>query len=138
MKKLLIGALAALTAVTGVMATTGPAQAYGGGYHGGYGGGGYRGGGYAGHGYGYGGWHGGGGGGAAIVAGLAGLAIGAAIAQPHYGYGYAAPAYYAPGYAYGPPAYYAGPTYLGWYGGCRREWVWSPRWGGYRLIGACY
>ena len=134
MKKLLIGALAALTAATGVLATSGTAQAYGGAYHGGYAGGGYRGGGgYAGHGYG--GWHGGGGG-AAIVAGLAGLAIGAAIAQRHYGY--AAPAYYGRGYAYGPPAYYAGPTYWGWYGGCRREWVWSPRWGGYRPIDACY
>ena len=73
-------------------------------YHGGYG---YRG-----------GWdHHGGNGGAALVAGIAGLAIGAAIAEsghPHYRGGYA--------YGYGYPAYgYGG------YGVCEtRHWTWDP------------
>lgn len=138
MKKMLIGATALLTALTGVVAGAGPAEARdGGGYHGG-GGYGYRGGGYHG---GYGGGYGyrGNGVGTAVFAGLAGLAVGAALTQPRHGY-YGRPDYY-PGYRgyYGPPpAYYVGPSYYGWYEGCRREWVWSPRWGTYHLVDACY
>ncbi len=77
MKKILTGALAALTMGGAVAATAVPASAepFRGGYHGGYG---YRG-----------GW----GPGGVAAAGLIGLAAGAALA-PHY---------YAPGYyAYGP------------------------------------
>ncbi len=60
--------------------------------------------------------------GAALVGGLAGLAVGAALASDRPGYyydGYApayyGPAYYGPAY-YGPPAYYYGPRYRGYYG----------------------
>ena len=129
MKKLLAGAAALLTTLTGALASASPAQAegswgrHGGGFHGGYGGGyGYRGG--------YG--HRGGGAGGAVFAGLAGLAVGAALAHPH---GYYGPprVYYGP-----PPAYYAGPYYYGWYEGCRGEWVWNARWGGYQLVEACF
>jgi len=129
-KKLLIGAAAFVTAVTGALAGAAPAEARGGGWHGGWHGGGwdYRGsyhGGWGRHDY----------AGPALVAGLAGLAIGASLAQPRYYYG---PAY---GYAdyYGPPpAYYVGPRYYGWYEGCRRQWVWIPRWRTYQLVRACY
>jgi hypothetical protein len=136
MKKMLIGAAALVSALTGVLATATPADARDGWRGGGYG---YRGGYGDRGGYGYRGDSAG----PAIVAGLAGLAIGASLAQPRhyysgpaYGYGYG---YGGPRVVYGPPpAYYVGPTYYGWYEGCRREWVWSPRWGGYRLIDACY
>lgn len=130
MKKMLIGAMALLTALTGVIAAAAPAEARdGGGY---YGGGRY---GYRGGGYGY----RDNGVGMAVFAGLAGLAVGAALTQPHYGY-YGRPGYYAGyrGYYGPPPARYVGPTYYGSYDGCRREWVWSPRWGAYRLVDACY
>lgn len=94
MKKTLTAALAALTlggAITATAATGAEARPYG---HGGH---------YYGHGY---------GGGGAVAAGIAGLAIGAAIAGPHY-YG----GYYGPGpYAYGP----------GYYGTCyTTRWVWD-------------
>ena len=107
MKKILTAALAALTLGGAAIATATPADArpYGG-WHGGYG-----------H-----GWHGGGGAGWAIGAGLAGLVVGAALAdRPHYAYG--------PGY-YGPGAYYDGPPPA--YGVCyapRR--VWDPYYGGW-------
>ncbi|HEX3888936.1 MAG TPA: hypothetical protein VHW05_15690 [Phenylobacterium sp.] len=96
MKKTLTAALAALTlggAITATAATGAEARPYG---HGG--------GHYYGHGY--------RGGGGAVAAGIAGLAIGAAIAGPHY-YG----GYYGPGpYAYGP----------GYYGTCyTTRWVWD-------------
>jgi hypothetical protein len=57
--------------------------------------------------------------GAAVAAGIAGLAIGAAIASDH-------PHYYS--YGYGPPAYYGpGPYYGGYYGTCVvRHWAWDP------------
>ena len=100
MRKILTGALAALTLGGAAVATATPAAAYG--WHGGY----------------RGGW----GPGAAIGAGLAGLVVGAAIADhPHYGYGYPGP-YYAPGY----------------YGGCRSVVRWDPYWGGYQRVRACY
>ncbi|HEX4095612.1 MAG TPA: hypothetical protein VHX64_02730 [Caulobacteraceae bacterium] len=71
--------------------------------------------------------------GAAVVAGIAGLAVGAAIAsnQPYYA---PAPVYYAAP----PPAYYAGPAYYGYVGRCRAEWRWSPRWGHYERVRACF
>jgi hypothetical protein len=59
-----------------------------------------------------GGYHRGGGGGAAIVGGLIGLGLGAAIASGNRGYGYAPPpAYYGP-----PPGYYAPPPPAVYYG----------------------
>jgi hypothetical protein len=62
-------------------------------------------------------FHGGGfhrGNGGAIVAGVAGLAIGAAIAGPHY---------YGGGPYYGGPAYYG----AGYYGTCyTTRWAWDP------------
>ena len=77
-------------------------------------------------------WHGGGGNaGAAVAAGIAGLAIGAALASNNHGYydrGYYGssygPAYYAPAYGYG-------------YRHCRLETRWS-RWGGYERVRVCY
>ena len=93
--------VAALLAAGSMAATAAPANAYG--YWGGHGG-------YYGHGRGY-------GGGALIGAGIAGLAVGAALAGPHYGYGYG-------------PRYY-GPAYYG-YGTCAvRRSVWDPYYGGY-------
>jgi len=78
MKKILTGALAALTIGGAFAATTVPAAAapFHGGYHGGYG---YRGGWHGGYGYGIAG------------AGLLGLAAGVAIADGGYGPGYYAP-----------------------------------------------
>jgi len=87
MNKIVTGALAALTLGGAIAATTVPADAqpFAGGYHGGYG---YRGPGV----------------GAVVGAGVLGLAVGAAIAHPAYGYPapYYGPAYgYAPVYGYG-------------------------------------
>jgi hypothetical protein len=100
MNKILTAAIAAITLGGAVSATATAADARP----------------YAGH-Y-YGGHYGGRGNGAAIVAGVAGLAIGAAIASDHprYGYGYGGGPYYA-------PAYYAG----GYYGTCyTTRWAWDP------------
>jgi hypothetical protein len=99
MRKTLTAALAALTlggAVSATAVTGADARPY---YHGG--------GGYYRH---------GGNGGAALVAGVAGLAIGAALASDH-------PRYYGgPGYYYGPPApYYYGPATC-----YSTRWVWDP------------
>jgi hypothetical protein len=93
MKKLVTGALAALTLGGALVAATAPAQAQpfrGGYYHGGYRGPGV---------------------GAAVGAGILGLAVGAAIAHP--AYAYPGP-YYGPAYAY--PAPYYGPVYAPVYG----------------------
>ncbi len=106
MKTIVTAALAALTLGGAALATATPAAAYG--WHGGYRGGGW-------------------GPGAAIGAGLAGLFVGAAIADhPHYGYGYG----YGNGYGYGYPGAY--------YGGCRSVVRWNPYWGGYQRVRACY
>ena len=107
MRKLLTAGLAALTIAGGAIATTAPADAAPhGGYHGGNGG-----------------WHGGYGyrggngfrGGDALVAGVLGFGLGAALAGPYYGDGYG-PGYYADDDAYGPG--YA--TCVG------RQRVWDP------------
>ena len=74
-----------------------------------------------------------GGGGAAVAAGIAGLAIGAAIASDHPYYA-AAPAYYAAP----PPAYYEGPAYYSYDRDCRVEWRWNRHWGRYERVRACY
>lgn len=99
--------VAALLAAGSMATMAAPANAYGSwGGHGGWGHG-YGGRYYGGRGY---------GGGALLGAGIAGLAVGAALSQPHYGYGY--------GYA---------PRYYGYgYGTCmvRRD-VWDPYFGGY-------
>lgn len=110
MRKILTGAMAALTLGGGIAATAVPAQAEGwrggGGHHDG------------------GGWRGGGAG-PAIFAGVAGLAIGAALADSHRGYGYGyGPAYY--GYYDGPYDYdYGYRTCFG------RTRVWDPYVGAY-------
>jgi hypothetical protein len=112
MRKFLTAAAAALTLAGGGLATAQPAAAapYGG-WHGGYShGGGHWGGGH---------W----GGGGAVAAGILGLAVGAAIASPHYDYGYG-PAYYDGGPAYGPGGYADGTCYA-------RQRVWDPYVGGY-------
>ena len=77
-------------------------------------------------------------GGAAVAAGIAGLAIGAALASGDRGYYAPAPGYYgAPA-----PAYYGGPAYEGDYDrdydSCRLEWRWNPRWGHYQRVRVCY
>ena len=103
MKKLLTGGLAALTLGGAVVAGAAPASAHG--------------------------W----GAGPAVAAGIAGLAVGAAIASgPH--------AYYAPpGYYYGPPpGYYVGPAYYTYWHGCRVHWRWDHHWGRYVRVRACY
>jgi hypothetical protein len=69
----------------------------------------------------------------AAIAGITGLAVGAAIASDHPYYS-PAPVYYGGP----PPAYYDGPVYYGYYGHCRAEWRWSPRWGHYERVRACY
>ncbi len=112
MKKILSGALAAVTLGGVVLGGATQASARDWDHHG------------------YGGY---GGGGAAVAAGIAGLAIGAALAGDH-GYYAPAPAYYAAP----PPAYYPGPAYYSSYDNCRTEWRWSHRWGRYERIRACY
>ena len=108
MRKMITAALAALTLGGAVAGAAAPASAAG-----------WHGGGW-GHGYGYrGGWHGGWGwGGGALLAGVAGLAVGAAIADNH--------PYYGGGYYPGPYAY--GGPYATCYG--RRD-VWDPYMGRY-------
>ena len=95
MRKALTAALAALTlggAISATAATGADARPY----------------------YGHGHYYGHGNGAGLAVAGIAGLAIGAAIAGPHYGGGYYAPGPYAYGYGYGP----------GYYGTCyTTRWV---------------
>src|SRR4029453_9674829 len=93
MKKLYTATLAAALLAVSIPSLSTTAEAGGWGHHGGWGGGGW------GH---HGGWGGGGWGGRGIGRG-AGSLVGAAMAAPAYGYGYA-PAYgygYAPAYGYG-------------------------------------
>jgi hypothetical protein len=109
MRKLLSAASAALIGVGAMCATAAPAGAadwhgHDSAWHGGY------------HGY-YGGWRGGHGHGGddwvwGLGAGLAGFALGAAVASPYYGGYYGYPGYYG----YGGP-YYGGPYYGGYYPG---------------------
>jgi hypothetical protein len=107
MKKTLIGALAGLTAL-GAIAVAAPASARDG-------------------------WRHDHDGGAAVAAGIAGLAIGAAIAGGGDRY------YGPPGYYEGPPpTYYDGPTYYSYYRHCRTEWRWNAYWGRYERVRACY
>jgi hypothetical protein len=103
LKKLMTGAAVALTLGGAALATSTPAAAapY---WHGGY------------RGYGP---------GAIVGAGILGLAVGAAVAGPHY-------------YGYPPPGYYAGPAYYGYYGGCHSHWRWDPYVGRYVLVNRCY
>jgi hypothetical protein len=105
MKKVMTGAAVALTLGGAALATATPASAQR-----------YWHGGYYGHGY---------GGGAVLGAGLLGLAVGAAVAGPHY-------------YGYPPPGYYAGPAYYGYYGGCHSHWRWDPYAGRYVAVERCY
>jgi len=109
MKKLVTGAMAALT--LGSAAVAGPASARG--------------------------WYGDhhdNDAGVAIAGGLVGLALGAAIASsshPHYYGGYYGPGPYYGGGPYYGPGYY-GPAYG--YATCiGRRTVWDPYWGGYRV-----
>lgn len=88
-------------------------------------------------GYGY--HHGIGRGGAAVLGGIAGLAVGAAIASPRYNY---APAYgygggYGGGYGYAPPpqAYYGYGG--GYYEPCRPRVIWDPYIGQYVRSRGC-
>ena len=98
------------------LATTAPADAQ---RYGGYRGGGYHGGGYHRGGIGA--------GGAAVLGGLVGLGVGAAIAsnnRPYYGGGYG---YYGPGPRYG---YYNGYYNGGYYAPrCWNQWRFDPYWG---------
>ena len=82
-------------------------------------------------------------GGAAVAAGIAGLAVGAALASSNNGYdrGYYDRGYYAPqpAYSYAPePTYYQGPVYYSSYRNCRVQWRWDRRWGRYERGRACY
>jgi hypothetical protein len=101
MRKILTAAAVALTMAGSLAATTTPVQAqarHGGGFRGG--GGGFRGGGFRrGRGWRGGGW------GWGVGAGLAGFALGSALASP----------------------YYYGPGYYDYYGCASR--VWDPYWG---------
>jgi hypothetical protein len=108
MRKILTAAVAALTIAGGALGAMTPAMAA---PHGDFHGGGFR----------DGGWRGGDRDGfrgdGALVAGVLGFGLGAALAGPSYGYGYGyGPGYYADDYAYGPG--YA--TCIG------RERVWDP------------
>jgi hypothetical protein len=113
MRKLITALLAAGTMAGAIFGAAAPASAQ---MRGGWHGGGWHGGGY------YGGWHGGGSNwGLPLAAGIAGLAVGAAIAHPYYSSGYYGYAYPAYGYAYPAYGYGYGPAYC--QGG---RWVWDP------------
>ncbi|MGH6956524.1 MAG: hypothetical protein ACREEW_07665 [Caulobacteraceae bacterium] len=128
MRKYLTAGLAALSSLAILGAAASPVQAQSWHGHGGWHGGGW---------HGRGGWHRGGwhdrdDWGWGVGAGIAGFALGAALASPHYGYGY-----------YGYPGYYDDyPGYYGYDGGScvstRR--VWDPYAGAYvirRFYYAC-
>jgi hypothetical protein len=118
MKKVLTGALAALTLGGAALSTATPAAAQPWGHRGYYGG--------------YGGYHHRGyNSGAVLGAGILGLAVGAALASPRY---YAPPRYYyAP-----PPAYYVEPAYAYYGPTCRVHYRWDGYWGRYVAVERCY
>ena len=125
-KKAVTGLVASAALVGAVAAAPAEARGY------------YRGGGYGYHHY-YRGGHGIGRGGAAVLGGIAGLAVGAAISSTHYGYGggYG----YRGGYDYAPPAYYGGGGYGyggGYYQNCRSSGVYDPYIGRYVQTQTCY
>lgn len=103
LKKVGLGAVLAATALGG--AAPAEAQRHGG-YHGGY----------------YGGYHGrhGDAAGAALLGGIVGLGLGAAIASNH-------DRYYDRGYYYDRPYYYERPYYYRPH--CWSQWRWDPYWG---------
>lgn len=110
------GMAVALAATVFTASAPAEAQRYGGGYRGGYHGGhGYRGGNVA---------------GAALLGGIVGLGVGAAIADNHRGY-----------YGYGPGHY--GPAYRGYYYGgyygphCWRQLRWDPYYGRDVVVRVC-
>ncbi len=124
MVKKAVAGLVATAALVGAVAAPAEARGY---YGGGYG-------------YGYHHYHGGiGRGGAAVLGGIAGLAVGAAIASPHYGYGggYGPPrGYYGGGgggYGYGGNGYG-----VGYYEPCRPNVVFDPYIGEYVRARGCY
>jgi hypothetical protein len=128
MKKLLTGALAALTLSTALVSGGAAASAGDWGRHGGYGGYGYRGG----HGHGW-----GGNAGSVIGAGILGLAVGAAISD--HGHDRYYDGRRAPNYDYGPPpAYYSGASYYSYMDECRVAWRWDPYWRRYVEVERCY
>ena len=114
MNKILTGAVAALTAGAS-LAVAIPASAQS-----------YRGGHSSGHYYGHRNNSG-----AVVAAGIAGLAIGAALAGNHNN------GYY--GYGYGPGYYRSYPGYYGYGYGyrCRTEMRWNWRWGDYQPVRVC-
>jgi hypothetical protein len=129
MRKALAAGMAALTFGGAVAAAALPSAAeardWRGGYHGGYGG--YRGG----YGYDRGRHHGNDAAAAAVIAGVAGLALGAALSSNNHGYynrGYYNRGYYDRGY-YGSNGYAPGYYDEGYapYATCEsRRWVWDP------------
>ena len=124
MNKMLTGAVAALTAGAAIAAAV-PASAQS--YHG------YR--------------HHRDNSGAVVVAGIAGLAIGAALASDHgyrggdYGYrGGDYGDYYGSsrGYYGGPGYYNGGGSYYGGYRRCHSDWRWNGRWRTYERVRVCW
>jgi hypothetical protein len=148
LSKTMVAGVTALSLTVSLFATTEPASAA---FR--YGGGGFHGGGYGWHG---GGWRGGWGGGWWGPAVVGGLAAGALLAAPYYGYGYGSycgygygpycgygypsdPAY--PGYAYsGYRAYpgYAYPGYPAYYRAHGRAYTGYPAYTGYAYPGYAY
>ena len=122
MRKLITGALTALTLATtlSVGATAAQADDWHGRGH-------YRGGGYdRGRGPGV---------GAVVGAGILGLAVGAAVAGHDRRYYDGPPPVY---YRGPPPAYYSGPGYYSYADDCRVYYRWDPYWRRYVELERCY
>jgi hypothetical protein len=75
--------------------------------------------------------------GAVVAAGIAGLAVGAALSNGGGYYdNYGSDRVY---YSYGPPpGYYAGPAYYTYYGRCHASWKWNYRWHRYVRARGCW